>query len=143
MKNRKNIQFELLALFCAGTVLGQDEKKSGYAPVVPQEAFSATMSCMKTEKSTVMKRQKDLLQERYDLKSDPAPDISMTRGKPVQRGIRLKLTAGMSREKLAAMTPETIRDGDLFPQGFLPLPHPNHPEGGTVFPQFEIDEIKK
>ena len=39
-------------------------------------------------------------------------------------------------------------DGDprartLFPTGFLPLPHPNHPEGGMVFPKFQIDEIKK
>jgi cytochrome c peroxidase len=49
----------------------------------------------------------------------------------------------MSWEKLAAMTPEEIRVGDFFPQGFLPLPHPNHPEGGMVFPKFEIDEINK
>ena len=25
----------------------------------------------------------------------------------------------------------------------MPLPHPNHPEGGMVFPQFHIDEIRK
>ena len=25
----------------------------------------------------------------------------------------------------------------------MPLPHPNHPEGGMLFPQFQIDEIKK
>jgi cytochrome c peroxidase len=43
---------------------------------------------------------------------------------------------------LAAMSPEQIRDKNLFPKGFYPLPHPNHPEGGMVFPHFEIDEIK-
>src|ERR1039458_8141940 len=90
-----------------------------------------------------MKRQMDLLQERYDLRNDPAPGVTMTRGKPVQRGIRVKLAPGTNWEKLAAMTPEEIRGGDLFPPGFLPLPHPNHPEGGMVFPQFEINEIKK
>ncbi|MDD5323394.1 MAG: hypothetical protein PHD43_22840, partial [Methylococcales bacterium] len=127
----------------AGTVPGQEEKKSSYAPVVPKEEFSATMSRMKAEKATVMKRQKALLQERYDLRNDPVPNVTMTRGKPVQQGIRAKLASGTSWEKLAAMTPEEIRDGDLFPQGFLPLPHPNHPEGGMVFPKFEIDEIKK
>ena len=35
------------------------------------------------------------------------------------------------------------RQGTLFPAGFLPLPHPNHPEGGMLFPKFHIDEIKK
>ena len=41
------------------------------------------------------------------------------------------------------MTPAEIREGSLFPAGFLPLPHPNHPEGGMLFPKFHIDEIKK
>ena len=41
------------------------------------------------------------------------------------------------------MSPADIRDKDLFPKGFYPLPHPNHPEGGMVFPQFEINEIQK
>jgi cytochrome c peroxidase len=130
-------------LFCAGAALGQEEKKSSYSPIVPKEEFSAMMFRMKTEKPTVMKRQKDLLQERYDLRNDPVPNVTMTRGKPVQKGIRVKLAFGTSWEKLAAMTPEEIRGADVFPQGFLPLPHPNHPEGGMLFPQFEIDEIKK
>ncbi len=143
MKNRKHILFGLVVLSCAGTVLGQEEKKSSYAPVVPKEEFSATMSRMKMEKPSVMKRQKDLLQERYDLRNDPVPNVTMARGKPVQRGIRVKLAPGTNWEKLAALTPEEIRVGDLFPQGFLPLPHPNHPEGGMLFPQFQIDEIKQ
>src|ERR1035437_5294434 len=42
-----------------------------------------------------------------------------------------------------AMSPEEILDKNLFPKGFYPLPHPNHPEGGMVFPHFEIDEINK
>jgi cytochrome c peroxidase len=41
------------------------------------------------------------------------------------------------------MTPADIRDKGLFPMGFLPLPHPNHDEGGMLFPKFHIDEIKK
>src|ERR1035437_5861703 len=140
MANKQYILFGMAALFCAGTVLGQ--QKSSYAPVVPKEEFSVTMSRMKTEKPAVMKRQMDLLQERYDLRNDPAPDITMTRGKPVQRGIRVKLPPGTSWEKLAALTPEEIRGGDLFPPGFLPLPHPNHPEGGMVFPRLEINKIR-
>ncbi len=41
------------------------------------------------------------------------------------------------------MSPDAIRQKGLFPSGFLPLPHPNHPEGGMVFPHFLIDEVKK
>ncbi len=49
----------------------------------------------------------------------------------------------MTWESLAAMSPAEIRDKNLFPNGFYPLPHPNHPEGGMLFPHFEIEEIKK
>ena len=61
----------------------------------------------------------------------------------VQEGVRAKLPEGMTWEKLAEMTPEEIREKDLWPKGFFPLPHPNHPEGGMVFPKFHIDEIEK
>ena len=67
----------------------------------------------------------------------------MSRGKPVQTGVRAKLPAGTNWDSLAALSPDQIRDRDLFPRGFLPLPHPNHAEGGMVFPHFEIDELKK
>jgi cytochrome c peroxidase len=41
------------------------------------------------------------------------------------------------------MSPEEIRQKKLWPEGFFPLPHPNQPEGGMVFPKFHIDEVKK
>ena len=140
---RTHILFGLAALIRVGTARGADELKSSYAPVVPKEVFSATMSRMKLEQPAVMRRQKDLLQARYDLRDDPASNVTMTRGKPVQQGIRVKLAPGTTWEQLSALAAEAVRDAELFPQGFLPLPHPNHPEGGMVFPQFEIDEIKK
>lgn len=67
----------------------------------------------------------------------------MSRGKPVQGGVRAKLPAGVTWDQLAAMTPDEIRQKKAFPPGFLPLPHPNHAEGGMVFPKFHIDEVKK
>jgi hypothetical protein len=66
----------------------------------------------------------------------------MERGKPLQEGVRVKLLAGMTWERLAAMSPDEIREHDLYPKGFYPLPHPNHSEGGFVFPHFLIDAIK-
>jgi cytochrome c peroxidase len=118
-------------------------RTTSYAPVAIHEDFAALMARMKAAKPEVMKRHMALLEARYDLSNRPAPGVTMSRGKPVQQGVRVKLPAGVSWERLAQMTPEEIRDKDLFPQGFLPLPHPNHPEGGMLFPRFLIDEIKR
>jgi cytochrome c peroxidase len=118
-------------------------KQSSYAPVVVTEDFDSVVSRMKAAKPEVMKRQMDLLKGRYDLSDRPAKGITMSRGKPVQQGVRVKLPAGMTWQKLTQMSPDEIRSKNLFPKGFLPLPHPNHNEGGMVFPQFVIDEMNK
>jgi len=117
--------------------------ETSYAPVAIKESFEAIMARMKAAKPEVMKRQMDLLNVRYDLNNRPAAGVTMSRGKPIQEGVRAKLPSGMTWERLAAMSPEEIRGKDLFPAGFFPLPHPNHPEGGMLFPKFHIDEIKK
>jgi cytochrome c peroxidase len=119
------------------------ERPSSYMPVDIKEDFATTMERMTKAKPEVMKRQMDLLSERYDLSDRPAKGVTMSRGKPVQDGVRAKLPPDMTWEQLAAMSPEEIRDKGLFPKGFLPLPHPNHTEGGMVFPKFHIDEINK
>lgn len=138
-------------LFGASLVLGMasgteekaGKKRSSYAPVVITEDFSSIMTRMKAAKPAIMKRQEDLLALRYDLGNRPAQGVAMSRGKPVQEGVRVKLPAGQTWEQLAALTPEQIKEKDLFPPGFFPLPHPNHPEGGMLFPKFHINEIKK
>ncbi|MCE9529768.1 MAG: cytochrome B6 [Planctomycetes bacterium] len=89
------------------------------ATAAPDDDFPAVMAKMKAAKPELAKKHADLLAARYDLSDRPA------------------------KGKLAAMSPEEIREKGLFPAGFLPLPHPNHPEGGMLFPKFHIDEIKK
>jgi cytochrome c peroxidase len=128
-----------------GTLLAQEagKKSSSYSPVVIQEDFATVMSRMSAAKPAIMQRQKALLEERYDLSDRPARGVTMSRGKAVQEGVRVKLRGGMTWERLAQMRPEEIRDRDVFPLGFMPLPHPNHPEGGMLFPKYHIDEIKK
>jgi cytochrome c peroxidase len=116
---------------------------SSFSPVVPKEPFDATMKRMSAAKDEVNKRHQTLLGERYDLADKPAQGVTMTKGKPVQGGARAKLKGGLTWDRLGQMTPEQIREQDAFPAGFLPLPHPNHPEGGMLFPQFHIDEIVK
>ena len=116
---------------------------SSYAPVVITKPFAETMAKMEADKPSVMKKQMDLLEERYDLANKTAKDVTMIRGKLIQEGVRIKLSEGVTWDKLANMSPDEIREKGIFPKGFLPLPHPNHPEGGMVFPKFHIDEIKK
>ena len=131
-------------LLVLGVAFAQDMVKSSYSPVVIKEPFAKTMARMKAAKAEVMQRQMDLLNERYDLSDRPAKDVMMSGGlKAVQEGVRAKLPEGMTWQELAGMTPEEIREKDLWPKGFFPLPHPNHPEGGMVFPKFHIEEIEK
>lgn len=118
------------------------KKPSSYSPVV-EEKLDVVMARMSAEKPAVMKRQMDLLAARYDLSNQPAKGATMTKGKAIQGGVRVKLPQGVTWDALAKMSPDEIRDKGLFPKGFLPLSHPNHPEGGMVFPKFHIDEVKK
>jgi cytochrome c peroxidase len=77
------------------------------------------------------------------LSDRPVPGVAMSRGKPVQGGVRVKLPPGTTWEGLAALTPEEVRDKSSWPAGFFPLPHPNQADGGMTFPRFVIDEINK
>ena len=124
----------------------QQEPQRGatsYMPVDIKEPLASTMARMKAAQPAIQKRQADLLAERYDLANRPATGATMSRGKPIQEGVRVKLPAGTTWDQLATMSPSEIRDRNLLPAGFYPLPHPNHAEGGMVFPKFEIEEIKK
>jgi len=121
----------------------QPAKSSSYAPVAIGEDFSAIMTRMKAAKADVERKQADLLKERYDLSNRPAKGVTMSRGKAVQEGVRVRLAKDTTFEALASMSPDDIRNKDVFPAGFLPLPHPNHGEGGMLFPKFHIDEVKK
>ncbi len=121
----------------------QQRGQTSYAPVDIKESFASILARMTGAKSAIEKEHSDLLNERYDLSDRRAEGVTMSRGKPLQEGVRAKLPSGMTWEKLAAMSPEEIRDKNLFPKGFYPLPHPNHPEGGMVFPKSTIEELKK
>ena len=121
----------------------QETLPSSYLPVDLHEDFKTIMQRMQAGKGAVMQRQNDLLKERYDLNNSPSKTVTMSRGKPVQEGIRVKLPAGQTWETLANMSPADIKEKNLFPKGFLPLPHPFHQEGGMLFPKFAIDEILK
>ncbi len=119
------------------------KRPSSYSPVVIHESFSTIMNRMTAAKPGIMKRHMALLEQRYDLSNRPAQGVKMSGGKTVQQGVRVKLASGTTWDQLSKLSPEQIKERNLFPAGFLPLPHPNHPEGGMLFPKFEIEEIKK
>jgi len=107
------------------------------------EDFPTLVTRLQKEKPEFAKRHQALLAERYDLADHPAPGVTMSKGKPVQEGVRVKLPGDITWEKLAAMSPEEIKSKNLWPAGFYPLPHPHHEAGGMVFPQPLIDEVKR
>jgi len=135
-----------LALAC-GMAFAQEKappKKAAHAQPAPvSEDFPDVMARMRAAQPAIQQRQLELLQARYDLANRAAAHVTMSRDKPIQEGVRVRLPADMTWEKLVALSPDEIREQGLFPAGFLPLPHPNHPEGGMLFPKFHIEEIKK
>ncbi|GAB3461572.1 cytochrome B6 [Azotobacter salinestris] len=131
-----------LALGLAGSAhAAPEDRPTSYHPVVITEDFAAIKERMEREKPNLAQTQRRLLDARYDLADRPAPGVTMSKGKPVQGGVRVKLPSGTNWDDLGRMSPEDIRGKHLFPAGFMPLPHPNHAEGGMLFPQFAIDEI--
>lgn len=112
-----------------------------YRPL-PARPFSAVKADDEAQKPRVMARQKALLEARYDLSDRPMPGGKMSGGtKPVQEGVRVKLAKDETWQGLAEMSPGEIRDRNLLPDGFLPLPHVKQAAGGQVFPEEEIREV--
>jgi len=137
-----------MALGLAGSAQAQDQEtaargETSYAPVADATPFADVVERMSAAKADVLRRHNALLKERYDLADRAAAVVTMSGGKPVQGGVRVKLPDGATWEQLSAATAAEIRQTGLWPAGFYPLPHPNHYEGGMVFPQFHIDEIKR
>jgi cytochrome c peroxidase len=129
-----------------GLAFAADDAKLGkatYMPVVIETPFQETMDKDAADKQKYMKRHQDLLEERYDLSDKPAQTMMSGGQKAVQQGVRVKLHGGVTWEELAEMTPAEIKEKNLFPMGFRPLPHTKHTTGGQVFPQNHIDEMLK
>ena len=122
-----------------------DEPDPSPQPPLPGDqhvVFQELMDRLKAGKPKVMERQQRLLAARYDL-SDRASSETMWRKKPLQAGVRVRLPEGLTFHALAGMTPEQIKEEDVFPAGFFPLPHPHHEAGGMVFPKNLIEETKR
>ena len=137
----------------AAEALAQQDKSadaatdSSYDQIAPgllgQISFADQKAKDVAGKAAIEARQKKLLNERYDLTPHPSDGVKMTRGKPIPVGPAVKLPEDLTWDKLADKSPEEIKFQGLFPQGFLPLPHPHHEVGGMVFPQQEIKSLPR
>ena len=133
---------------CATTASGQllqpqRADENTYLPVVPTKTFEEIHQQDTAQKENVMNTQQELLNKRYDLRDDPSNEQMSGDRKAVQQGVRVKLHGDATWESLAAMSPEEIKNQNLFPYGLRPLPHVKHAAGGMVFPQQQIDAIQK
>ncbi len=133
----------LTVVLIVATVVAQEPEKKRNDPADARAKFQEVLRKMSAEKPALMRAALAHLEERYDLTNRPAAGVTMFRGKPVQEGVRVKLPAGASWQQLAALSPDDLRRRNLWPLGFHPLPFPHHPEGGMLFPQFHIDEVKR
>ncbi len=125
------------ALLVTGGVRAQKQepKPSSFTPVI-EEPFEVVRARDKAARARVNAAAQRLLEQRYDLRRSVDESVKMTRGKPIPVGPTAKLKGGVTWEQLGRMSPDEIRQKDLFP--YLPLPHPNHPVGGMIFPQTEL-----
>ena len=98
----------LLAAACVlggiGLAFAQQEQRgaTSYLPVDIKEPFASIMARMKAAKPGIEKTHADILAERYDLANRPAQGATMSRGKPLQEGVRAKLPAGPGRTPYAS-----------------------------------------
>jgi cytochrome c peroxidase len=85
----------------------------------------------------VATNQQRLLAQRYDLAPHFDPVLKMTRGKSIVVGPTARLKAGLSWDRLAALSSDEILARNIFP--YPSLPHPKQNPGGQVFPQVQIE----
>ncbi len=129
-------------VFAVGAI-AEEQVPTSFSQVNSTEPFQGVMERMKQAKPGIAEAHRALMDERYDLADRPAAGVTMSKGKAVQAGVRARLSGGMTWNKLAGMRPEAIKSQGAWPKGFLPMTHPNHAEGGMIFPQEHIDEIKR
>src|SRR5437660_618582 len=109
MSSRRKIVASVFILLDVGALTGtllarqqQAPPRSSYQFPVAEESFRTVFARVTAAKADVMARQMALLNSRYDLSDRPAAGVTMSRGKPIQEGVRIKLPAGTTWDALAA-----------------------------------------
>jgi cytochrome c peroxidase len=124
-----------------GKILGFDFARDPLDARKPMQLPTELMKLDVEMKPKVMALQRKLLESRYDLKPRLDAEAKMSRGKPLCVGPTARLAKGLTWDTLAQMSPQEIREKNVFP--YPSLPHPKHTPGGFVFPKMVVDAFPR
>ncbi len=124
----------LLVVGCAAVAVFAQISKviSSYGPTEINKTFEQIKAARLAVKAERAKEHSNLLNLRYDMSPKTSAVVFMSAGKPIPIGPTARLR-GVTWAQLDKMTPEEIREKDLFP--YKPLPFADHAEGGMLFPE--------
>src|SRR5262245_9085693 len=92
-------------------------RPSSYASV-NEDKLDDVIARMTKAKPDIAKKHNDLLNSRYDMANKTAKSVTMSKGKPIQEGVRVKLNQGTTWDSLASQTPEQVKEAGTWPKGF-------------------------
>ena len=118
-----------------GELRGFDFSRDPLNAKRPMQTADEIMKQDIADKPKVMDAHRKLLESRYDLAAKLDPTVRMSRGKPIPVGPTARLKDGTDWDKLAGMSPDQMKQSNVFP--YPALPHPKHVAGGQVFPQVQ------
>lgn len=113
---------------------------SSYGPVNQDQTFEQIKAARMAVKAERAAAHQDLLNSRYDLTRRVHPEVKMSSGKAIPVGPTARLQ-GVDWDQLARMTPEQIREQDIFP--YKPLPFADQAEGGMLFPEMITNDLPR
>ena len=104
------------------------------SPTLPTESFDEWLKMNLERKPQLMDKVREYMAARFDFSGKTLPGVMMSGNrKPVMAGPVARLPKPVvSYEELAAMSPEEVREKDLFP--YKPLAHPIATTAHMVFP---------
>ena len=108
------------------------------SPELPM-SWDAWVSMLEKQKPGLMKEVKAYMASRYNFSGEAVPGMFMSGGrKAIMKGPVARLPHGVnSWEELDAMTPDQIKEKDVFP--YKPLAHPLQSNAHMVFPDMWTD----
>ncbi|MDA8236007.1 MAG: cytochrome B6 [Clostridia bacterium] len=122
----------VVVLFPQITTFLPDSWRGGSAG---SRSFEEIVKQEKANKPVVMQKQRELLEQRYNLSGKTTDEVTMSRGKPIPVGPTARLSGAITWEELNLLSGEEIKRRGIFP--YLPLPHVLPETGGMVFPQVQ------
>ncbi len=102
------------------------------SPILPMR-FEQWVEFHRKQKPQLMEDVREYMASRYDFSGETISGATMSGGKPIMKGPVARLPEGFETwEELAALSPEEMKEQDIFP--YMPLAHPLQSTAHMVFP---------